>query len=452
MPDDPALLAAKADAGRLCEILGVRNTQHRQDHLKCGLCGHNECFSVFPRDDQWAWKCYSCQEGGTIVDALVKFERKTLKEAMQILGNGHGYTPSRRPPPTHEDRSRTRPVPVLDMKRTMALVNESHAYLLEHPDIVKEYGRGISLEVIKKRKIGFIRNKLMYLYGPNSRPHRFVATWSLPITNAAEVVGGTKFHHERAPIMPNGDEFKGKCSWVPFGTEPQEDREKNIKPNHSFYTLWPHPDTLADDTELISTDPGWWLNQLPQHHILRERYDTIMQSEKYLIADQIHDGREEALTLDECTTASDNAFDQLKDEIQDYVLKKISKHSSDKPDDLVFDPDDYVYILPGELKALAVESDGFRATSCTGGEGWIPPPSMLEPFRGRKIILPYDDDPVIERNGKLFCAGRTWARRMTLALDAANAREVRLLTCGRRQLSAEEMSPEEPPSLQEADL
>jgi hypothetical protein len=83
-------------------------------------------------------------------------------------------------------------------------------------------------------------------------------------------------------------------------------------------------------------------------------------------------------------------------------------------------PRELLYLVPGELKALAMISAGLLATAPTGGESWIPPQHMFEYFRGRSVVLLYDHD-VPKRNEKsetVHAPGRDWAVRMMTALQA----------------------------------
>lgn len=52
-----------------------------------------------------------------------------------------------------------------------------------------------------------------------------------------------------------------------------------------------------------------------------------------------------------------------------------------------------LYILPGELKAAAMRSAGFNATSITTGEAFTWTPEFVSRMSGRDLVLVYDDDP-----------------------------------------------------------
>ncbi len=74
---------------------------------------------------------------------------------------------------------------------------------------------------------------------------------------------------------------------------------------------------------------------------------------------------------------------------------------------------DQLVIAPGELKALALENAGLKATSPTAGEGGRFPRRLAQRIarcRPGEIVINYDDDD----------AGRSWADAVQLALDAEN--------------------------------
>lgn len=58
-----------------------------------------------------------------------------------------------------------------------------------------------------------------------------------------------------------------------------------------------------------------------------------------------------------------------------------------------FAPAEKIYLLPGELKALAVLGAGRAATSITAGESTRWTPGLLQRLAGRPVCIVYDDDP-----------------------------------------------------------
>lgn len=57
-----------------------------------------------------------------------------------------------------------------------------------------------------------------------------------------------------------------------------------------------------------------------------------------------------------------------------------------------FDVAEKLYLLPGELKALAVLGAGRAATSITAGEATRWTPGLLARLAGRRVVIVYDDD------------------------------------------------------------
>ncbi len=86
------------------------------------------------------------------------------------------------------------------------------------------------------------------------------------------------------------------------------------------------------------------------------------------------------------------------------------------------DWNDVIFLCPGELKAAAVLSAGFRATAVTGGEGWIPPPGVLSSLAGLRVCVLYDDDPPRRKpNKEIEQTGHWWGHQMVLALREVGA-------------------------------
>jgi hypothetical protein len=84
-----------------------------------------------------------------------------------------------------------------------------------------------------------------------------------------------------------------------------------------------------------------------------------------------------------------------------------------------FGKSDVLYLLPGELKALAVLGTGRAATSPTAGEAGRWTPGLLARLAGRPIVIVFDDDD----------AGRRW-RDATLAALKPLAVSLRAVSFG----------------------
>lgn len=438
MLDSPELSAAKADGDRLCNALGLPPGRH--SHKTCAVCGGHQCLQVFCEKGQWGWTCYQCKAGGTVVDALMLVQNKSLPDAMKELCGPNGKNPRwHKPPPERtqtgklEREHKERPVPVPDLARLQPFVEECHEYLLSHLGLVQMHERGISVEVIQRFKIGFAQHKEVRFAAWQRRPYVLNASWVLPVADEAGEIKGVKLHHEEKPIRPTGEPFEGKCSWAPFGTEPKFDRDTGDKPADSFYTLWPWPGMFDKEIELVSSDPSWWVNRIPPDSPVFDRWHTQLQWCRYEMAHELSKVDAE-LSNAEAWTAFERAFSILAKDIQKVVLKTDDK-AKDVDENPLLNPDDWVFICPGELKALAFLSDGLSATASTGGESWIPPPRLLSWFRGRRVCLVFDDDQprVTPKTGQVACPGREWARRMAVELDCAHAADVAVFTSGKEK-------------------
>jgi len=150
-----------------------------------------------------------------------------------------------------------------------------------------------------------------------------------------------------------------KGSWATFGTRPDPG---NDHPRHGWSTLFPWPNS---DTAL-----AW--------------------AERAAIAE--HNGR-----------LSPGAAEALADH--------------DVPVDSA-----WLYVCPGELKALAVLSAGRAATGITGGENFRWTPYLVAPFRRHRVVILYDDDET----------GHTF-RDATIAALWGVAAEIKVFTFGRLQ-------------------
>ncbi|HLX64065.1 MAG TPA: hypothetical protein VKX17_22525 [Planctomycetota bacterium] len=82
----------------------------------------------------------------------------------------------------------------------------------------------------------------------------------------------------------------------------------------------------------------------------------------------------------------------------------------------------WLYIAPGELKALAVVSAGLHCTSVTAGESFRWTPGTLARLAGRRACIIYDDDP----------AGHRF-KNNTLAALRNTAAELKAVTFGRKE-------------------
>ncbi len=450
MPPSPeqvaALNAAKSDGAFLHRVLKI---ERDSQHAICPMCKKPN-MTVGPDKDGggvFLWCCGSGCGAGTVVDALMKVEGKDIKTAMaeinKAYGNGHSspqHLAERKdyrnlPAPRDEIRyGRPHPDPVLNAEAAEDLVKKSHAYLMDNLDLSTHFKRGITKAIIERYRIGFIQNERI-LWNLDKKTSWFIpAAWVLPITNAQKEVKGIKLHFEIRPKGPDGKDVEGKSRWVPYGTEPKFDLEKQTKPHHAFYTLWPHPNTLEDPhlSQELSTDIGWWIQRIPDGET-RERWDATLRWARLEIA-LVAEKAEEDLDGPECFAAVEKAFGTMREEIEE-VVSRVTKHEPSEPapeDNPEFvEWQDTIFVCPGELKALALLSMGYRAIAVTSGESWIPPPEMLSEFRGFHTCVFYDEDGRrLDKQGRVQCPGKRWAQQMALGLARQDAASVSLFSGG----------------------
>jgi len=89
-------------------------------------------------------------------------------------------------------------------------------------------------------------------------------------------------------------------------------------------------------------------------------------------------------------------------------------------------PDEWLILCPGELKAAAFRTAGIAATSITAGESHKWTPGQVARFRGRKVMVIFDDDP----------AGHKF-RDNTLEALSGLALELKSDTFGRKTIGAD---------------
>ncbi len=304
---------------------------------------------------------------------------------------------------------------------------------MDHFDLVTKWGRGLSRDVCEKYRIGFIEfGKTQF--APWQKAMEIPAAWVLPITNEDNVLKGVKTHFEERPYW--GGKECPKNLWLPFGTVPAYKQEPmpdgkicEIKPVHSYYTMWPHPATvrqhILDD---FSLDASFWIARIPEN--MKPEWNMLVEAFKYKIADEQSKSADD-LDGPAIWDANLRAFDEMKQKLFKVILKKTNESDEvSGKSRSVDDWSDYIFICPGELKALACESAGMMATAITGGEAWMPGPDFLSKFARKKVVLFADaDTPKINENKKtgdkkLLCSGRDWVQKWSYALAMHGASHV----------------------------
>lgn len=431
-----ALDAAKNDESLILQVLGIKKAD---SHAKCPFC-QKPNMQVKKGKSGWHWKCFSgCggERGGSVIDAISLLEKKTSSQVCNEIAARAGvktggqakpyqpkeYTNGHKPEEKKEDDDETPPLwPVLDMERAEAFVKMAHALLLDNEgakDIYMTKKRGISLAVVEKYRLGFLEGHTIPMLGYDGKPDwklTVPAGWVLPVTDEKGVLRGVKLHFEERPYRFDGSQYQSKSMWVMFGTEPKHDRVKNIKPLHCCLTFWPHPATLHPRkvSANFTDDPMYWIKKIPPDSKLQRRWDTTLEEIKLTYGLQISksptdfDGSD----LDRCFM---DTFTLMRGEIQKEALKNGSGDEGMFPDEF----SEYVFITPGELKALAIESAGFMATSYTGGESSMPPLFLMRYFRRRRVCLFPDNDKPQLKDNRLLRAGYRGALNMEQMLYKA---------------------------------
>jgi hypothetical protein len=421
-------------------LLQVLSASKPGNHNPCAFCSDKSALSIFVRrENQTAgYRCHKCEAKGDIFSALKNLSGLEFKDAIAYLKGTPNIkiTPAKHAEYVKQSEART--IPVIDQDKAEKLISYANKFLLDHMEYSAEYNRGLSREVVEKYRIGFLFNERWRIYDYGN-PHLFNATWIIPITDEDGKINGIKFHHQIQPLNGKGEEFKGKCSWAPFGTDPVANFEKGIQPVHSYYTLWPHPDTLTEFDSEFSIDPAWWINQIDPKTDLYDRWYSAMYAEQASIAYALG-VKIEQLSTTNMGQALQNAYSTMGREIRKAVQlqrgKIVQRNEVVDPENPTPDFDSYIFITPGELKALALIGEGYKATSVTGGESWTPHRSLLESLRGQRVCLFWDDDLPQKPEGRKYwmCAGRTWAAKMTTALIGARVKEIISINGGRTVL------------------
>ncbi|MFM4993924.1 phage/plasmid primase, P4 family [Aeromonas veronii] len=78
----PIMDVASALTGQ--DVKKVGSNTYRLDDASCPLCGHNDCFTLYPDDDRF--KCFSCDEHGDVLDLVVKCDKaRSPADAARLL-------------------------------------------------------------------------------------------------------------------------------------------------------------------------------------------------------------------------------------------------------------------------------------------------------------------------------------------------------------------------------
>ena len=88
----PIMDVASALTGQ--DVKKVGSNTYRLDDASCPLCGHNDCFTLYPDDD--SFHCFSCEERGDVFDLVVKCDkaRSSVDAARLLLLGELSVTPT----------------------------------------------------------------------------------------------------------------------------------------------------------------------------------------------------------------------------------------------------------------------------------------------------------------------------------------------------------------------
>ncbi len=464
MADDAEVTAARSDLSYLKNVLGIASEKSSDFNSPCPLCGGKHSLQWGPdkkRLGQWYWNCNKCNKGGDILSALKEttghewrdiykriradFKGRVPQQsahdtyhannAAQHNGTLNGHVKLLPAPDPEIKFSADRPEPSLDMARAEAYVQEQHEYLLRNPHIPSKWKRGISDEVIRKYRLGFVEFGEMKFYPWSKSGLAIPAAWVLPITDADGVLKGVKLHFEERPHYNDGE--CPKCMWLPFGMKPGYERHQlpdgkwvvDSKPIHNHYCLWPHPSTLLPRViNDFSMDWEWYVSRMPDK--LRQKWADQLLGAKYMVALELSK-TEDDLDASEVGRACEKAFETMKKEIMSAVCGAEEKKVKTTGEDW----SNFTFICAGELKALAAESCGLMACAPTSGEGnWLAPAHLLSKFAGQQMCVFGDEDPPhrvfkSDKEGnktflKTNCTGMDFCSKWSAALYAVGAARV----------------------------
>src|SRR6185295_3977179 len=114
----------------------------------------------------------------------------------------------------------------------------------------------------------------------------------------------------------------------------------------------------------------FWIQRIPEH--LRYEWNSVVEAQGHKLAYELSTVIED-LDSPQLWIVQLRAFDELKNKIIKAVCKEMDADAK-RDDDSRHEVDwsQYIFLHPGELKALACESAGYMATAPTSGESQMP--------------------------------------------------------------------------------
>ncbi|QGZ73178.1 phage/plasmid primase, P4 family [Aeromonas hydrophila] len=133
------------------DVKKVGSNTYRLDDASCPLCGHNDCFTLYPDDDRF--KCFSCDERGDVLDLVVKCDKaRSPADAARLLLLGElSVTPTVRKVVKLEQPIYT--VPPARLQALFKLAANHYQARLDVEELMEL--RGHSEEVLVGLDIGF---------------------------------------------------------------------------------------------------------------------------------------------------------------------------------------------------------------------------------------------------------------------------------------------------------
>lgn len=358
------LYAVKSDLDLLAQVLD------RPAKIGKVLCpfhsDHDPSLSIkrWP-NDILTFKCFACGASGTVIEAYSRLNGCTINEACLKLAGTMGAPKRRKPYQRIKRVISTDPVVEPDpvafrVKSIMALIREE----LDAPHREFEdrlIRRGISITAAREFSVAHFGT--IHFKDRDGKETTEDDAWLFPLLNEENKPVALKLHRE---------DSENKSAFLPVGAW-KKDVGKRV---HGYAAFFPAPEHYDNDglPNNVSDWPQLWLNQF------EARRDGSIEG----------------------------------DETAEYECRCLAKRQNPTR------TTDWIYLLPGELKALAMRSAGFKAISISTGENWKWARAHVNRLRGRRLCIVYDDDP----KGKEFNAD-------TIAALAAHCAELKSITFGR---------------------
>jgi len=228
----PTLNELKSDLHLLCDILGL--TPKLGKHICPFHAERTGSFNIRQRDDGIiGYKCFGCEEHGTIVQAIAKKKNISEEEAIKFLGcsssSVNGYQQRYRKRFSAKTKLEVIPVPRAARMDAVLRAIEEALLDVDEPMLRALNRRGIPEAVAHKYGFAFFDN---ITFASRKKNVRYLNTWLLPIRDSNGKAIAVKIHRD----TPLAGEAKG--GWVPVGAF-----NKNVL-KQGLSTLTPAPESF----------------------------------------------------------------------------------------------------------------------------------------------------------------------------------------------------------------